>query len=150
VVISAGVLVGLAATFVLHLPILDTITGLIVSQFIIKSAVNIFMESSVELMDGVKDIGVYNKIFEAVDKVSGASNPHRVRSRQIGNMYMINLDVEADGNLTLNEAHAIADAVEKSIKQSVENVYDIVVHIEPKSHHHAAEKFGVDKKTFST
>ncbi len=147
VIISAGVLVGLAATFILRLPILDTITGLIISLFIIKSSVGIFMESSVELMDGVKDMSVYDKIFEAVDRVPGASNPHRVRSRQMGNAYMIDLDVEADGNLSLAEAHAIADAVEKSIKESVENVYDIVVHIEPRGRHHDEERFGVDKET---
>lgn len=145
VVISAGVLVGLAATFVLDMPILDTITGLIISLFIIKSSIGIFMDSSVELMDGVKDTTVYDKIFEAVDRVQGASNPHRVRSRQIGSMYMIDLDIEADGNISLSEAHAIADAVEKSIKESVENVYDIVVHIEPKGRKHDAERFGVER-----
>jgi divalent metal cation (Fe/Co/Zn/Cd) transporter len=89
---------------------------------------------------------VYHKIFEAVEKVPGASNPHRVRSRQIGNTYMIVLDIEADGNITLTEAHKIADEVEKSIKQSIESVYDIVVHIEPKGKHHSEEKFGVNKK----
>ena len=147
VIISASVLVGLGATFVLEMPILDTITGLVISLFILKSAVSIFMESSVELMDGVKDTGVYNKIFAAVEKVPGASNPHRVRSRQLGNMYMIDLDVEADGSLTLHEAHAIADAVERSIKESVENVYDIVVHVEPSGMCQDDERFGLDVKT---
>jgi cation diffusion facilitator family transporter len=147
VIISAGVLVGLAATFVLKMPILDTITGLIISLFIIKSAVGIFIESSVELMDGVKDTTVYDKIFAAVDRVEGATNPHRVRSRQMGNMYMIDLDIEVDGGLTLHAAHAISEAVEKSIKQSVENVYDIVVHVEPRGACQKDEKFGVDKET---
>lgn len=146
VIISAGVLLGLIFTFILKLPILDSVTGLVISLFIIKSSISIFMESNVELMDGVKDISVYNRIFEAVDKVSGASNPHRVRSRQIGSMYMISLDIEVDGNMTLNEAHEIAESVENSIKNSVENVYDIVVHVEPKGKQHAAEKFGVDKE----
>jgi cation diffusion facilitator family transporter len=147
VVISVGVLVGLATTFILKLPTLDTITGLIISLFIIKSSINIFMESNVELLDGVKDTSVYDKIFQAVEKVSGACNPHRVRSRQMGGMYMIDLDVEADGNITLNEAHEIADRVEQSIKESIDNVYDIVVHVEPKGEHHSVEKFGIDKKT---
>ncbi|MDR1344147.1 MAG: cation diffusion facilitator family transporter [Tannerellaceae bacterium] len=145
VIISVSVLLGLVFTFVLRLPILDSVTGLIVSLFIIRSSVGIFMDSNVELMDGVKDVSIYNKIFEAVDKVPGATNPHRVRSRLIGNLYMIDLDVEADGNMSLNEAHGIADAVEKSIKDSIENVYDIVVHIEPFGKHHPAEKFGIDK-----
>jgi len=146
VIISIGVLLGLFFTFILKLPILDTVTGLIISLFIIKTSVGIFMDSNVELMDGVKDESIYEKIFEAVDHVPGANNPHRVRSRQIGNMYMIDLDIEADGDITLNEAHAIADAVEDSIKESIENVYDIVVHVEPQGKCHAEEKFGIDKK----
>jgi len=145
VIISTGVLLGLVFTFVLNMPILDSITGLIISLYIIKSSVDIFLESNVALMDGVKDTSVYNKIFEAVEAVPGASNPHRVRSRQIGNMYMIVLDIETDGNLTLNEAHEIANNVELSIKQSVENVYDIVVHVEPEGKHHEEEMFGLNK-----
>jgi cation diffusion facilitator family transporter len=145
VIISASVLLGLLFTFILKLPVLDSITGLVVSLFIIRSSIGIFMDSNVELMDGVKDVSVYDKIFEAVENVPGATNPHRVRSRLIGNLYMIDLDVEADGNMTLNEAHSIADAVERSIKNSIENVYDIVVHIEPLGKHHPAEKFGISK-----
>lgn len=146
VIISVSVLLGLFFTFILKLPVLDSITGLIVSFFILRTSVSIFMDSNVELMDGVKDVTIYNKIFDAVEKVPGACNPHRVRSRLIGNMYMIDLDVEADGELTLNEAHNIANEVEQSIKEEIENVYDIVVHIEPKGRHHQEEKFGIDKR----
>ncbi|MDL2228025.1 cation diffusion facilitator family transporter [Bacteroidales bacterium OttesenSCG-928-K03] len=145
VIISLGVLVGLLFTFILDLPILDTITGLIISLFILRTAVKIFMDSNVELMDGVKDEGVYNKIFEAVEQVEGASNPHRVRSRQIGNLYMIDLDVEVDGSITVSQAHEIADEIENKIKQTVENIYDIVVHIEPKGQCRDNEKFGLDE-----
>ena len=143
VLISTGVLVGLIFTFVFKLPVLDSVTGLIISLFIIRSAVSIFIDSNVELMDGVQDENVYNKIFEAVERVPGASNPHRVRSRQIGGMYMIVLDVEADGGITLNDAHEIAQQVENSIKELIENVYDIVVHVEPEGKCHAEEKFGI-------
>lgn len=146
VIISVGVLVGLFFTFILRMPILDSVTGLLISLFIIKSAITIFMDSNVELMDGVKDMSVYNKIFDAVKRVPGASNPHRVRSRQIGNLYMIALDVEADGSITLNEAHALAEQVEQSIRDVVENVYDIVVHVEPRGHCTENEKFGVDER----
>ena len=135
VLISVGVLVGLAFTFIFKLPLFDSITGLLISLFIIKTGVSIFMDANIELMDGVKDDSVYDKIFKAVAEVPGASNPHRVRSRQIGNLYMVVLDVEADGDITLKEAHDIAHQVEKSIKATVENIYDIVVHIEPKGTH---------------
>lgn len=146
VIISVGVLAGLFFTFILKMPVLDAVTGLIISLFIIKTSIGIFIDSNVDLMDGVKDVSVYNKIFEAVEKIPGVSNPHRVRSRQIGNMYMIVLDIEADGNISLNEAHNIAEAVESSIKQNIENVYDIVVHVEPEGTHRSGEKFGVNEK----
>jgi cation diffusion facilitator family transporter len=143
--ISLSVLAGLIFTFILKLPVLDTIVGMIISLYVIKSSISIFIESNVELMDGVKDETIYEKIFAAVEKVPGACNPHRVRSRQIGNAYMISLDIETDGELTLNEAHKIADEVEKSIRQSIEFIYDIVVHVEPEGKHHSQEGFGIDK-----
>ncbi len=145
VLISCGVLIGLLFTFVLKMPILDAITGLLISIYIIKSSIDIFMDTNVVLMDGIKDPSVYNKIFDAVEKVPKAMNPHRVRSRQIGNLYMIVLDIEVDGNISLKEAHDIADAVENSIRSSVENVYDIVVHVEPAGQEHCKEKFGLNK-----
>ena len=145
VIISSGVLLGLIFTFIFQLPILDSITGLIISLFIIKSSVGIFMDSNVELMDGVKDVNIYNKIFEAVEKVPGAGNPHRVRSRMIGNLYNITLDIEVDPQMTLMQAHEIADAVEKSIENSIDNVYDILVHVEPAGKCQTDEKFGIDK-----
>lgn len=145
VLISVGVLVGLGFTFILKLPILDAVTSLIISLFIIRTSITIFLDSNVGLMDGVQDVTVYDKIFEAVERVPGAENPHRVRTRLIGNLYMIELDIEADGYLSLNEAHRISDLVESSIRELLENVYDIVVHIEPIGKEHPKEQWGVKR-----
>ncbi|NDW11599.1 cation transporter [Bacteroides sp. 214] len=146
VLISVGVLLGLFFTFVLELPILDSVASLIISLFILKTSISIFMESNVELMDGVKDEGIYDKIFESVRRVEGVDNPHRVRSRLVGGMYVIVLDVEMDGNITLNEAHARAELVEKEIRNSIENIYDITVHAEPYGEHSPEERFGMNEK----
>lgn len=145
VLISVSVLIGLAFTFILELPILDSVAGFIVGLFILKSALGIFLDSNVELMDGVKDESVYHKIFEAVDGTLGASNPHRVRSRQIGNLYQIVLDIEVNPSISVKEAHDIAETVEKNIRQKVENIYDIIIHVEPSGACSENEKFGIDK-----
>ena len=127
VIISSGVLLGLIVTFIFTLPILDSI-----HQFYIR-------------IDENTDRRFYNKIFEAVEQVPGASNPHRVRSRMIGNLYMITLDIEVNPQITITQAHQIADSVEKSIKSSIDNVYDILVHVEPAGECQTDEKFGIDK-----
>jgi cation diffusion facilitator family transporter len=145
VFISAGVLLGLGFTYLLNLPILDPIIALLISIYIIYSAVGIFKEANLVLMDGLSDTSIYEKIIQAVEQVPGAYNPHRIRSHQIGNMYNIVLDIEVDGNLSLTEAHRIAQQVEDSIKTSIDDVYDIVVHVEPMGDTHCEEKYGVNK-----
>jgi len=149
VLISMAVLVGLFFTFILKMPILDSITALAVSFWIIKVGIQIFMQTNRDLMDGVSDEGLYNKVFQAVEKVKGASNPHRVRIRKIGNYLMIAFDVEVDGSITANEAHIIACLIEKAIRAEIENIYDIMIHIEPAGGNEEEEKYGIKKSDLS-
>ncbi|MDR2683590.1 MAG: cation diffusion facilitator family transporter [Dysgonamonadaceae bacterium] len=145
VIISLGVLLGLACTFILKIPVLDPVVALLISMYIVWSAIGIFREANVVLMDGLSDTSVYDRIIEATESVAGAHNPHRIRSHQTGNRYNIVLDIEVDGALPLSEAHRIAQKVEDSIKDAVGNVYDIVVHVEPLGYTHNEEKYGVSK-----
>lgn len=146
VLISVSVLVGLFFTSVLNMPILDAVTGVVVSLFILRTGISIFIDSNVELMDAVKDTTVYDQIFKAIDMVPEAINPHRVRVRPLGGMYVISLDVEVNGHLSIVAGHDIAEKVETKIKEIVDNVYDIRIHVEPEGVVHPPEKFGVDKE----
>ncbi len=143
VFISLSVLVGLIFTFIFKMPVLDSVTALAVSIWIMKVGLQIFFQSNTELMDGMKDPILYCELFRAVKLVEGAKNPHRVRVRKIGNLNMISMDVEVDPNITVTEAHNIARKVENIIKESLPNVYDIVVHIEPYGNDEINEKFGL-------
>jgi divalent metal cation (Fe/Co/Zn/Cd) transporter len=51
--------------------------------------------------------------------------------RRIAGFWDIDIDIEVDPTLTILEAHAIASKVEVAIKERVEGVYDIMVHVEP-------------------
>lgn len=145
VLISVSVLLGLVCVYVFNLPVLDTIFALAVSLWVLWVAVKIFRDASLELMDGTRDCTIYEKIFDAIDKVPGAHHPHRVRARNIGHKIMIVIDLEVNGDLPLREAHAIAHHVEDSIKSSIDNVFDVTIHIEPLGDHHREEPFGVNK-----
>lgn len=147
VLLSVGVLVGLVFTFALKMPMLDSLTGIFVSLFILKSSIDIFLDSNVELMDGVKDPTIYSEIFNAVDMVEGAHNPHRVRTRMLGGMYIIDLDIETDGDIPLKEAHSIAHRVENKIRENIDNVYDVMIHVEPLGSSKEKEQFGVSRRT---
>jgi cation diffusion facilitator family transporter len=147
VIISVAVLTGLFFTFILRLPIVDTITALAVSVWIMKTAFEIFMQTNLELMDGIKNPSIYKEIFKAIDAVEGVTNPHKVRLRKLGNMYVMDIDIEVEASLTVHEAHEIAHQVEDSIKTKINNIYDIMIHVEPMGDVNKNEKFGVTPET---
>ena len=143
VLISFSVLAGLIFTFLLEMPVLDSITALVVSVWILKVGFQIFMQTNRELMDANTEPEIYNKVFCAVGRVEGAGNPHRVRIRKIGNYFMIALDIEVEGTITAREAHEICGKVEEAIKQDIKNVFDIMIHTEPAGFVHKDEVYGV-------
>ena len=145
ILISGSVLIGLLFIYVFKMPILDTIFALLVSLWVLRVAFNIFRETSLELMDGTKDCTIYERIFDAIESVEGAHNPHRVRARNIGHKVMIAIDLEVDGELSLREAHEIAHKVEDSIKSKIDNVFDVAIHIEPLGDNKEERALGITK-----
>ena len=145
VLISVSVLAGLVFTHILKLPILDPIAALLVSLWIIKAAVGIFRTVNLELMDGNVNKDLYRSIFDAVRDVKGAGNPHKARIRKIANHYDIDLDIEVDPRMMVYEAHEIAKQVEKAVRARIDNVFDVMVHIEPKGNAELNESYGLSE-----
>jgi cation diffusion facilitator family transporter len=131
VVVSLGVLLGLGLSMLLGVGAVDAAAAILVGLWIIRSAVGIFMEANSELMDGGSGTASYRAVFEAVHSVPGAGRPHRTRMRRIAGFWDIDIDIEVDPKLTVRAAHGIASRVEQAIKERVEGVYDIVIHVEP-------------------
>ena len=143
ILLSLSVLASLIFTVLLKEPLIDRLIALLISLFIMYTGFKIFMKSNIDLMDGIDNTEVYNKLFQSVHSVEGAHNPHRVRARKIGHYYMINLDIEVDPDLPVKEAHDIAKNVENSIKSNLRNIYDVMVHVEPLGNLEEDEKYGI-------
>jgi cation diffusion facilitator family transporter len=143
IVTSSGVLIGLGCAFFLGLPVIDKILAIGIGLWIMYSAVRIFMGTLHELMEGEGDKDLYDKIFEAVKNTDGVANPHRVRIKKLGALHAIEMDVEVDGDLKVVDAHNRVRLVEEKIRESIPNLYDIVVHIEPAGNYEKEERFGL-------
>jgi cation diffusion facilitator family transporter len=148
VMISAAVLLGLGLSMVLGIGAIDSAAAILVGIWIIRAAAGIFMEANAEFMDGSTGTASYQAVFDAVYSVGGAGSPHRARMRRIAGLWDIDIDIEVDGALTVREAHIIATKVEKAIKERVEGVYDIMVHVEPlgDSRDRKDEGYGLDEE----
>lgn len=143
ILLSISVLAGLLFIYILDKPLIDRIVAFLISLFIMYEGFRIFMKSNIDLMDGIDNTDVYNRLFDSVNSVRGAHHPHRVRARKIGHYYMINLDIEVDPDLSVKEAHDIAKLVENSIKSNLRNIYDVMVHVEPLGNLEEDEKYGI-------
>lgn len=145
VLISSAALVGIFFTIRLNMPIVDTLLGMVVGVWIMWVAYGIFMETNVELMDGLHDRDIYREVCRATVDVEGVYNPHKMRIRQLNTRYVIDMDIEVDGRLSVAEGHRIAMKVQKSIHSKVENVYDVHVHVEPVGNREQRERFGLSQ-----
>lgn len=147
--ISLSVGIGLITSLLFKISFIDAGIALIVSFFVMKSGFTLFKEQNLELMDGNADEQLYQKLFDAVLAVPGAKNPHKARIRKMATCWDIDLDIEVSGSLTVTKAHEIAQNVEKSIREAIPDVYDIMVHIEPNGlGEHDEEQFGLKRDDF--
>ena len=147
IVLSSSVLAGLLITELTGLSVIDSIMAIGVSVWILKSGLEIFMDSNDELMEGSGSQEIYKQVFESLKTVEGVRNPHRVRIRKINTMYVIDMDIEVDGRISVNEGHALAVLAEKAIRDSVPNVYDIMVHMEPGGNYEDLERYGLTEES---
>lgn len=147
VVLSATVLTALLAGRFLNLPVLDSVAALAVSIWIMGVAFNLFREFSVELMDGHTEMEDYRAVIDAVSEVEGVANPHKIRIRKTGEMFYVDLDIEVDGRLSVAAGHRIAMDAEEAVRKSLENIADVMVHVEPKGNREC-ESFGISRETF--
>ncbi|MCF7915724.1 MAG: cation diffusion facilitator family transporter [Spirochaetaceae bacterium] len=145
VLISGAALLGIFFTIRLHMPIVDTLLGLAVGLWIMWVAYGIFMQTNVELMDGLEDRDVYREVCRAALLVEGVENPHKMRIRQMNTRYVIDMDIEVDGRLTVADGHRIAMEVQNRIHSEVKNVYDVHVHVEPVGNEEQRERFGLSQ-----
>jgi len=145
VMLSAGVLLGLGFSFIFKIGLIDSFAAALVGIWVIKSAYEIFNEANAELMDGGSDKKYYQTVFDAVHSIEEAGHPHRVRMRRIAGHWDISVDIEVPANKTVIEAHWIAYNVEEAIKARIENVYDIMIHVEPAGNQEK-ESYGLSEK----
>lgn len=146
IVISLTVFTGLVFSRIFGMPSIDSLIALAVSLWIMGVALSIFRETSQELMDSIKDHHIYKQIFETAERVEGVLNPHKMRIRKINRFYVVDLDVEVDGSMTVKEGHDIAMELDKEIRSSIDNIYDIMIHIEPAGAGEHNEKYGLKKE----
>ncbi|MBE6427647.1 MAG: cation transporter [Planctomycetaceae bacterium] len=111
---------------------LDPVATILVGGMILYTAWLIIYPTFGTLMDAGASQEIIHKISTVVQSVPGANNPHKIRTRSMGEGYDVDLHVWVDGNTTVFESHCLAHSIEQKLKEVKElQILDVIIHIEP-------------------
>lgn len=127
---SLIVLVGLIASL-LGYPQFDSIAAIIVGALIIKMGINYAVTSIKELIDTAADPQTLDRINQLINQIDGVDKVHQLRTRLMGSDIYIDVHVQVNPMLSVSEGHYIAQHVHMQLKQTIEHVKDVTVHIDP-------------------
>ncbi len=127
---SVGALIGITGAR-LGFPILDAVASLCICFFIEKAAYDIFKDSIDKMVDKACDEELENEIKTCVLQQKGVLGVDLLRTRVFGNKIYVDIEIKADGNVTLREAHSTAERVHDAIEKNFIKVKHIMVHVNP-------------------
>jgi cation diffusion facilitator family transporter len=109
----------------------DHIGGAIVGIIVILLGVRVIYETSLQLMDTMPDETMLAEIREAALAVPGALGIEKCFARKTGLRWHVDLHLEVDPEMTVQQSHDIATQVREHIREKLDWVADVLVHVEP-------------------
>ena len=110
---------------------LDHVGAAVVSIFILHAAVKIIWPGISELIDVGAPREMQRKIHAIAFKINGVIEAHKIRTRYISTSIQVDMHIVVDGEISVREGHEIADDVRDRIIDEIEEVVDVVVHVDP-------------------
>jgi cation diffusion facilitator family transporter len=130
---SIGTLIGISVAYFLgdKWIIFDPIAAIVVSVFIFKVAFEIMLPAVNELLESSLDEKDVKYISNLIESNQGIKNYHNLRTRRIGSNIAIEAHLMFDKNISLYQAHAISESIEKTLKEYFGKRSIITFHLEP-------------------
>ena len=127
---TSGVLVALAASSWWGLPRVDSVIALLASLWLARSGLSIGRGAWDALMDHAAAPEVLDTINAIAADWPGLTGHHDLKTRMAGSKTFISMHVELDGRQSLNDAHAVADALEHKLESAVPGA-EVIIHLDP-------------------
>ncbi|MGN1343907.1 MAG: cation diffusion facilitator family transporter [Traorella sp.] len=128
---SIGALIGILGARC-GFPVMDSIASIVIFFFIVKAAYDIFKDAMDKMIDHSCDEETEKQIYDCVLEHHEVLGIDLLQTRIFGNKIYIDLEIQADGMITLKEAHEIAQNVHDDIEKNFPKVKHIMVHVNPK------------------
>jgi cation diffusion facilitator family transporter len=111
--------------------VFDEAGGFGVGVVVVALGLRVMRDTALQLMDTMPDKALLDQIREVALAVPGALGIEKCLARKTGMEYHVDLHLEVDPNLTVQASHDIATQVRIVIKERLDWVADVLVHVEP-------------------
>ncbi|MFA5627557.1 MAG: cation diffusion facilitator family transporter [Thiohalomonadaceae bacterium] len=129
---SIVVIIGIAGTMA-GLPYLDAIAAAGVGLMIGKIAWDLGWHAVRELVDTALEAERVDAIRQAIQSVDGVDHLHELRTRRMGAEALVDVHIQVNSLLSVSEGHYISERVRQQVTREVEEVQDVLVHIDPEN-----------------
>lgn len=130
---SIGTAIGIGGAILLGKgwAVLDPVAALVVSVFIVKTALGLLSTSTGELLEKSLPKEVEKKIVDIVESEPEVSEVHHLCTRRIGSNIAIEMHIRMSGEISLKDSHTRASDIERMLRQHFGEHTHINLHVEP-------------------
>lgn len=128
--VNAGVIAALLLSAHVGWPWADSVIAIGIGLYILFSAATIFRSSLNLLMDRELPEADRQRIRDIAVAQPGVRSMHDLRTRSSGTRTFIQLHLELDADISLRDAHAIADKVMERIERAYPDA-EVLIHEDP-------------------
>ena len=131
---SIGTAIGVGGAILLgsKWAVLDPIAAVVVSFFIIRTALGLIRTSSGDLLEKSLPAEIERKIIEIAESEPEVSDVHNLCTRHIGSNIAMEMHIRMPGEMSLSECHRHATEVERKLRKHFGEHTHINLHVEPK------------------
>lgn len=127
---SIGAFVGILGAR-MGFPVLDPLASVVICIFIVKASIDIFKDAMDKMVDKSCSDSIVEDMREAAGRTKGVVSVDAIRTRMFGARVYVDIEIGVPGDLSLNEAHGIAENVHGVIEKSFPDVKHCMVHVNP-------------------
>lgn len=110
--------------------LLDPVAALVVGLIVTRMGYSFMSDSLHDLMDRAVDIETENSIKTTLLSTPGVEGIHDLKTRKMGDLVVVDVHLEIDGNLSVKVGHDIAVLAGKSVLDN-HHVLNVMTHVDP-------------------
>ena len=128
---SVGSFIGIGMAK-LGVPVMDPVASLIICALILKVAFEISRDAVSKMLDTACDNQFEQSLRNFVGAQDGVERIDLLHTRQFGNKIYVDLEIAVESDISLIDAHRIAERVHSAVEREFPNVKHVMIHVNPK------------------